>query len=837
MDSNKSHQGPLTGAREREHLAAESGSNAQDRKGHRVVANSKDDAESNLRSPSACSDCEWTIDSSSKPAPLSRVAASFIQPPSSPQHNEWHKLRSLLYLLRFGSTTSPHQDPAVVGALNRTQKSVLTLLEEWWTGRAHDTALPKIKRYHFVLALLSDSDKESFHLHLSALKALVFEADFPFLHDAARIRELFFDRKDHSHKRYIESLERIEEDMIESMDASYHRRLAKLYAYELLPSASSTDMDIRASASSIAAYERIGFHAWMHVSSGTDGSTPDPRSFLLSKNSKLKDWPRPIPMTLNPCHWLEDNESDGLPAYLWDIKLSCTVKTAEISRDEIRYAIVSHTWGRLREGYAMESVYGVPWRVPKITCYDVKKLPQMIMDAGFSESYIWLDLFCIPQEMSIDWQLRICKDELPRQLAIFRNASIAVIWLNDVSSWDKTQGVVAWLGLRCLSGEPEGSARYKGLCDLDEALDVARRSASYPCDLLIENIIVEEEVQETIPPAWFTSLWTLQEITIRPDMILLDKHWRPLAVGNKLLLTMDSLLSLVGENSGVEDTPKGVATLISVYKDRHIGSMGRDNRLNPFLLGAHRVSTSPRAPAIMSAVGATAWFRGRTLEQFQSPEEADQLVLGIYPLDFVKEFCDLSGAAFFSCWTNIATLVMHEDTGIEPAPGYPLRGTMLPFMPIPVDLLEGFIESPPDSVHKVDHPSVRSWRVQSNGGVILPTVAIIASNSMELQISCELQCVIRSNHPENTTSRDAFVFQLPIHDWIRGFCGQAHAICTMFSLKQMAGIILHRVKISDPFIKAGAFSCGWPFNLRDEDEETGIDPRFMTVCDVDWHVL
>ncbi|KAL2831368.1 hypothetical protein BJY01DRAFT_254267 [Aspergillus pseudoustus] len=821
MDDNESYRGPLTRAQKREQLAAESGCNAPNRANQGIDANSKNNPVQIDRIRSA---------------PLRLVVKPFMQPPFPRAPTQWHALRALLYLLRYGSETSPHRDSAVADVLDRTQRAVLALLEEWWAGRPPDATLPAIKQVLFSSALAFERAPRSeiFNRHFGALEELASEQDLPFLHEVR--------------KRHDAPIETIDDDWYELVENGYHRNLGRLYYNELHPSATLAELELsRNSAGRLAGRDRIGLHALIHVTPYTTGSTPGPCAFSPTKRN-LKDFPRPIPAIVSPCRWLGSRQDDdGLPWYLWDIKLCRTVRTAEICQQRIQYAIVSHTWGRLRDGCATERVRGVPWRVPRITCYNVKQLPQMIRDAGFSESYIWLDLFCIPQEMSVAWQLEICKAELPRQLAIFSNSSTAVIWLNDVSGWDNTRSPAAWLGLKYLSLDLGGSASFVGIPGVEEALGVAARSASCPCDLDVtkrKSIGADDGAQETIPPAWLTSLWTLQEITIRPDMILLDKHWRPLAIGNKLLITLDNLISLVGEVSRPPDAPEGVATLVSVH-DQHMRSLGQEVRLSPLVLGARRVSTSPRAPAIMSAVGATKWFSGRTLQQFQSPEEADQLVLGSYPLDFVEEVCNLSGAAFFSCWTNIATFATHGDTRMEPAPGYPLRGTMLPFMPIPVDQRDGDVSPNPDLSQDADHPSVRSWQVQRDGSVTLPTVALVSSNSIELQVSCELRCMIQGNNPENTTLRHAVICQdeLPLDDWVHRFRGEAHAICTMFSQTKLVGIILHCVGTSDSFIKAGTFSYEWPNPaLGDDDDDDGegqtwVEPGFITVLDVNWHVL
>ncbi|KAL2795522.1 hypothetical protein BJX66DRAFT_350520 [Aspergillus keveii] len=705
MDDKKPYQG--TRARKRQRLVAR----------EPLAANSSEDAKP---------------DPTPRVVPLARVVDKFIKPryPRGPVH--WRALRGLLFLLKYGSTNSDQHDPEIVGALD----------QEWWTGNPHDTFLPKIKYTLFLRALEQEGtpDYGTFKDRLTALKNLASDKDLTFL--------------DH---RYDDSLESIQFDFGDLMENAYHRNIIQLFKAEFYPSQDPSDVNqSRHIAGRIAAEERISIH-----------STPASISFSRTRY-QLKCFPRSIPSAIKPCHWLEDREMDGLPFYLWDIEQGCTVRTADIRKTHIFYAI------------KMERVVGVEWLVPKIRRYDVKELPQMIRDAGFSEPYLWLDLFCIPQETKKISHLEILNAELPRQLAIFRNASTVVMC------------AIAWLGLKLLSRDSTNATRYQDL------------SLCF-CDF----VLVEEE-KNIIPPAWFESLWTLQEISIRPDMAVLDRDWRALTIGNSLLLTLDSLSSLVVGVGDVDGSPKGVATLISVH-DEYIRFLVDQNRLDPMVMGAHRVSTSSRAPAIMSAVGATDWFHGRTLQQFRTPEEEYELVLNSYPFDFVEEVRELSGAAFFSCSTNVATLVLHDDTGIESISRYPLVGTMLPFMPLP----------------------------DRDGSVILSRVAIIASNSIKLPTSCELECEIRSNDPRDATSRHTVILQstLALNDWICEFRGETHAICTMFSKERMTGIILHRIKTSDSFIsliKAGVFEYGWPSN---PPPENSIDPGFITVRDVYWRVL
>ena len=44
---------------------------------------------------------------------------------------------------------------------------------------------------------------------------------------------------------------------------------------------------------------------------------------------------------------------------------------------------------------------------------------------------------------------------------------------------------------------------------------------------------------------WFTSLWTLQEVCMRPDMVLLNKDFTPFTLANSWIVPFDSLVALV----------------------------------------------------------------------------------------------------------------------------------------------------------------------------------------------------------------------------------------------------------------------------------------------------
>ncbi|KAL4900315.1 hypothetical protein BDW74DRAFT_188328 [Aspergillus multicolor] len=776
------------------------------------------------------------------PVPLSRVVEAFLQPLPPREHIYWYTLKSLLYLQRYGSPKSPIQGLQVVSKLSRPQRCVLALLEEWWAGRPGDSAAPRVKRWVFRLAFASASDTETLRRHLAALKELAGKDDIAMLREAAvnKERELgtCSERSD-SDLITADGQSEIEEQPESIAGFSrYHEHMMRLYFHELTPHEFSLPLSVvRKIGAEAAALERIAYYSLMNTPSCMEVKRYNLRSTAAGQERKrrLKEYAQCIPGIVQPCPWLgNDEDSSALPLYLWDVNHSRTVHTEDLKGKAIRYAIVSHTWGRWREGDAMEHVRGVPWRVPKISRYDVTQLPRMIKRVGFAEPYMWMDLLCIPQEMSVDWQAAECKFELPRQLVIFRNAGTAVIWLFDVDSWDASEAAITWLGLKYLTVYEDNAAKYRQSADIQKALHGATAANMSACDL------VTTDTGEDVAVAWFTSLWTVQEILIRPDMVLLDRHWRPLLAGDKLAVTLDNLRFFINEPSVMEGAPHGISTLMGMFLAQGVFTLMAESRLDPLICSVNRESTSPRAPAIMSAIGATDWFRGRTLKQFESAEEADALVLGWYPLDFVEEVRNLAGAAFFSCGPDMATLVLDENG--QPAHGHPLKGTMLPFMR--VSGYSSYAKSEPNFVTDVvDHPSIRSWVINADGSVSIPTAALVASNCMELETSYEVWCSVQSNDPQNMISEYAVPKpNVLLGDWINSFAGQAHAICTMLSESEMAGIILHRLHEPDYYVKAGVFELH-AYSSEHLKEEAQADLELIPVldvvveCDVDWHVL
>lgn len=303
---------------------------------------------------------------------------------------------------------------------------------------------------------------------------------------------------------------------------------------------------------------------------------------------------------------------------------------------------------------------------------------------------------------------------------------------------------------------------------------------------------------------------------MRPDMILVDRNWLPLLAGDCLAIDMDSLAALLSQSASgtwrttvTEEEPNGVAYFASIMNSTGMSNLYYSGELTALIVGRTRVSTSSRAPAIMSVLGATKWFEGQELKQFQTQEEQDEMVCGLYPLVFVKEVRDRVGAAFFTCWNQPATWRTCVNGPGHNTQVVTLVGTMLPFMPIPETQTQRGVYSKMTMRRLPDHPSIVGWEIRADGSIFLPEVAVMASNVANYPENYEirpLRCIVLSNDPQDTNTMNAiFKEDVALQDWISNFDGEAHAICTATNGFMAQGVILYRASAPQPFVKAGTF--------------------------------
>lgn len=753
---------------------------------------------------------------------LGAAIESFVRPSRQPPKYT-RSLSNLFYMLKITRDEEYHGHREFLERLTRSQKHALDLLKEWWTGRDADYELVFVKTLIFAYAIAFDDDDFG-PSTVAWLKENAPDNDQEILRDVWQNMEDGDEFISAAIMSKVTEADDYPEDHEPIKDiSSYHNALHHLFLTQLCGEELEHDhmLEFLRVASVIAAAERIAYTHLDYITARLNPDISASTSFLdAPAERKLRECIKCIPATIDACHWLSDHAHlqepagtrSGLPHYLWDIEKRCTVVVADLVDSPVRYGIISHTWGRWRQDSSVK-VDGVPWLVPSLSRYDVREIPQMIHDAGFPEPYVWIDLFCIPQEMDSTWQAGICKQELPRQAAIFQNAATAVVWLSDIDDWSAIDPIISWLSLEYMSAH--SMPEYDRAFDITSARDVVSEQASKSHGMSITTTEKDGTVKQG-PPGWFKSLWTLQEVMMCPDMILVDRNWLPLLAGECLAIDMDSLAVLLSQSaSGTwrmtvpAALPNGVDNFTKIMNSTSMSNLYYSGELTALIVGRTRVSTSSRAPAIMSVLGATKWFEGQELKQFQTQEEQDDMVCGLYPLAFVREVRDRVGAAFFTCWNQPATWRTCAYGPGDKVETVTLVGTMLPFMPISESQTQRGVYSKMTMRRLPDHPSLAGWEIRADGSVFLPEVGVMAStvaNRTENYEIRPLSCIVLSNDPQDTASKNAiFKEDVVLQEWVSSFDGEAHAICTATNGFMVQGVILHRASAQQPFIKAGTF--------------------------------
>lgn len=460
--------------------------------------------------------------------------------------------------------------------------------------------------------------------------------------------------------------------------------------------------------------------------------------------------------TIEPCPWLHvhrhhhQREKES-PYFLWDIHAQRTVAVPDllVLGAAPEYVAISHTWGRWQIESHSISVDGVPWKVPCNTRFDVTDLPGMMHSLPFSTRFVWMDLLCIPQEVP---RPKRALQEIARQAVIFAGAEHVVAWFSDVGDWRGLRAATRWLALGYLRAGGKDAMDAQGLM-MDEAATVEAGSktgflVSYEGDF--------NKVSPSPDPAgWFTSLWTLQESCIRPDMLFCDRQWR-LAHLHERPITLDTLVALVQTiydvqsqrraDSGVfpgpspellsltniAHVPTGPAELLYLFVRTGLADLLNATPTSILILGNQRYCKHSRAEAIMSVIGAKTWFTNY-VEQFGSspPEGPDQLVMGKYPLAFVNEMRRMFGSSFFDSQGGAppaarAIVRRHDEAANETEIN--VLGSLLPFgdLSAVANVKRSYGWGSWDMYWR-DHGAVESWEVQRDGSVLITSAGVVAS--------------------------------------------------------------------------------------------------------------
>lgn len=437
--------------------------------------------------------------------------------------------------------------------------------------------------------------------------------------------------------------------------------------------------------------------------------------------------------TMHPCPWLDlIGVRRGLPTYLYDSVEKKTVESTALPT-LVDYTCVSHTWGRFRQKDAQGNrlppvrVEGVPeWPVPTNSLFDIHTMAHNFEECretlGLGR-YYWFDLFCIPQRHNDESEiLRDRREsEIARQGEIFRNAKFCVIWFNDGARgkdsqrpirWGGVQRAIDYLGLKYLkrTGHPVPQTaldQARARSEIDDSIDVVDRQSA---QCIWDDNIQPGDIKPG--PRWMSSLWTLQEVVLRPDSLIATKDWKILSDRKRRPITFDDLVSLAKVvYAKLSDLPLGARMLVGVFLDVHLAELTPVRLL--FLCHQRKISDGPRADAIMSVLGCTDWWNAyRPIARRVTSQD---LVLGKFPLPFIQEVVKKIGPKFFffikgreSYRNPIQTSLAREAVG-----------SMLPF--VAGNWRDSVISAPEDVFSK--ETSVSAWALQPNGTIRISRAA------------------------------------------------------------------------------------------------------------------
>ena len=497
----------------------------------------------------------------------------------------------------------------------------------------------------------------------------------------------------------------------------------------------------------------------------------------------LSSWKRgsaAIGASIQPCPWLRDKPlAVSMPHYLWDRQLRRTVVVGDL---EIRpeYIAVSHTWGRWKTEDSPVNLPYVPWPIPLNTRFVVPNLPDTLEKITLPQRYIWMDLICIPQDGS-----ELSKVEISRQATIFREASATVMWLNDIDEWKSLPAVVEWLCFRFIM-DNDLSAEGSDVASAQRQPELSLQDM----ELVTPSTNTSSITNPGVLHPWFTSLWTLQEICLRPDMLLANKSWELVKL-HGTPVTFDEVVALEYTARKTENTvqmPAGVLQLSSLLLRSGLSQIASMTRPAVLGLGSHRHCLERRAEAIMAVLDATEWFDACGTDESRERD----LVLGQYPLAFVQELQrNLGPATFFNTNTvqPFFSQVLEQMRNHPEGTASPV-GSMLPFGP-----------GQPKHYQEVDwdsgmlpHETTTTWVVESTGCVSIPWAVVVSSAVLaSAEDRQDLPSAIFATNAGPLAS--PYVQQMDLHDWVQMTGPELanYALCLFTSPLGSTGILLKEV--------------------------------------------
>ena len=376
------------------------------------------------------------------------------------------------------------------------------------------------------------------------------------------------------------------------------------------------------------------------------------------------------------------------------------------------------------------------------------------------------------------------------------------------------------------------------------------------------------------PSAWFTSLWTLQEVCLRPDMLLCSRDWEILTVGHGMPVPFDGLVSLseqITNHAPMEKEmekeeamshrfdsifyeipaseklgalvrggqyPRGYIELFALLERTGMEDLHAMSRESIMKLGSQRHCKRGRAEAVMSVIGATGWYM-EALKHGRLSEVEKELVLGLYPISFLRETVEMIGSRFYD------SIIVQNDVVKDIFREVLVRGSLLPFstMNSTDEINPEDVFFPRWQLDGGDLASVKTWRIEADGSVRIPEAAILTSSLDRNSTVTPLIASVQLAYPldyglyQKLTGAEAEgdrLRSIDLREWERDWLPSSrNYVVALMSAKMLwneyvRGILLKRTP-SGPLVKVGVF------NVMLKRGETMAD--IFKVQSVDWRVL
>lgn len=689
-------------------------------------------------------------------------------------------------------------------ALSASQSTSLMVLQEWWHNRTGDQATPDLWKRWLESDRSGDRPKDEWPEYNNSLLKL-WTNEFGYYREQPR------------------------QDLSQLLIDNMSQHLA----------------EVRQSAVAIAAAHRLAHQCYRSLLK-QHNEPGNGESRLFENEERQRFWAeRSISAVANPCGWLDPTLEAGkrFPHYLWDIQNQRTVEVSTFQACP-DYVVVSHTWGRWKDGTNSAQVPGVLWRVPCNTIFDVTDLPRQFLKFAIPTKYVWLDLVCIPQGSLGPAMMEIERAEIANQAAIFASAKHAVIWLNHIIDWNGLRQSLNWLSLRYLAEITAGGYQIADLLPdvtvgSSQHTQLAIKSKSPKTYNIAWRHPGRFSWQKWEPSGWFTSLWTLQEVCLQPHMWLCTRDWDIFSVGTKPV-ALDDIIALAGNVMNVMSSeenklmPRGVYGLFATLGRTDLINLLEMTRVNILIFGNQRYCKRRRAEAIMSAIGSTRWC---TSQSEASSKNEEALLENTFNLAFTEETRQAVGAAFFGVYDlTPRPKGSYRYDKLGRIQNVRASATLMPFTS------EKFVQrSAPirdsSAVPTEDHPSVSSWAISDKGGVNMKQAGLIASWPPS----------------QETTSRprvkaNVLVFQdhrrlkdhVDLEKWLGEFRpnSEKHAVCLLRQADlHLHGVLLERVYLDlDTDSRPHFFKIGNFYIKRERDSPVGT-LSFPPATEVDWLVI